>query len=371
MNRTESQRAFQGTFETFDVDGNGTVDLEELGLGLSEEGSNGHSFSLTALKDLLDKFDANNNGVLEKDEFINLMHSTELDAFFAGEDVNANKGNGPALDLEAVYKLTPTLEETPILIKKKISDFDKTLAKIDPKKKIGCTLAEEKCPGLCEADFKLVFLRCEVFQVKLAVNRWIKYWDLRHKVFGDKKAFLPMTLEGAMKGSEKAISSSYMAVAEGVTDPDGRAIVMMDYREEAGDLSDEELFKAVFYHSHVAVSSQSAQKRGVICFFKTVDNYFDGRPKLWKLSAALGKGSFPARVSAVHFVKPPTFIKVVVKVMKILLGPKLRSRIYVHSGSMDEILESLSGYGLGLKMLPSAFGGNLSFSPPAKLTLKC
>lgn len=372
MNRAESQRAFQDTFKSFDVDGNGTIDLEELGLGLSKQGGDSHSLSAIALKDLLDKFDANNNGVLEKDEFINLMHSTELDDFFAEDDAEANKENGPALDLEAVYKLTPTPEETPTLIEEKISEFDKTLAEIDPKKKIGCTLAQEKCPDLCEEDFKLVFLRSEVFQVELAVNRWIKYWDLRLKVLGAEKAFLPMTIEGAMKGSEKAISSSYVTVAEGVTDPDGRAIVLMDYREETGDLSDEDLFKAVFYHLHVVVSNPSAQKRGAVLFIRTVDSYFDGRPKLWKKSSIFGKGAFPSRFSAFHFVKPPAFIKVIVKVMKLLVGPKLRNRIYEHSGSMDEILESLSRYGLGSKeTLPAVFGGDLSFSPPAKLTLKC
>jgi len=263
MNRAESERAFQGTFESFDVDGNGTIDLEELGLGLSEKDGDGHSFSAIALKDLLDKFDANNNGVLEKDEFINLMHSTELDDFFAQDDAEADMGKGPALDLEAVYKLAPTPEETPSLIEEKISEFDKTLAEINPKKKIGCTLAQEKCPDLCEEDFKLVFLRCEVFKVKLAVDRWIKYWDLRLDILGAEKAFLPMTIEGAMKGSEKAISSSYITVAEGVTDPDGRAIVILDFREEAGDLSDEDLFKGQFYHLHVVVSSQSARREAL------------------------------------------------------------------------------------------------------------
>merc|ERR1712008_79243 len=209
------------------------------------------------------------------------------------------------------------------------------------------------------------------FQVKLAVDRWIKYWDLRLEILGAEKAFLPMTIEGAMKGSEKSISSSYVSVAEGVTDPDGRAIVIVDFREEAGDLSDEDLLKAQFYHLHVVVSSQSAQKRGAVFFIKTLDNYFDGRPKLWKRSSRFGKGTFPVRMSAMHHVKPPTFIKVVVKVQKLLIGP-LRNRIYVHSGSMDEILESLSKYGLGSKeMLPSVFGGDLSFSPSAKLSLKC
>jgi len=58
--------------------------------------------------------------------------------------------------------------------------------------------------------------------------------------------------------------------------------------------------------------------------------------------------------------------------MKMVLGKKLRSRLKVHSGSIDQTLKSLSKFGLGSKdTLPEMFGGNLSFSPGAKLTFLC
>ena len=57
--------------------------------------------------------------------------------------------------------------------------------------------------------------------------------------------------------------------------------------------------------------------------------------------------------------------------MKIMMSKKLRTRINVHSGSTDEALKSLSKFGLARDTLPEVFGGDLSFSPGAKLMLHC
>ena len=158
--------------------------------------------------------------------------------------------------------LTPTLEETPTLVNEKLTKFNEVLDNIDTKKKVECMMAQEKSPDLCGDDFKLAFLRCEVFEVKPAVDRWIKYWKVRVRTFGEEKAFLPMTLEGAMEGQEKVISCGYVTVAAGATDPDRRAIVLMDFQQEKRDLSDDHLFMADWYQVHVCLSNESAQKKG-------------------------------------------------------------------------------------------------------------
>ena len=50
-------------------------------------------------------------------------------------------------------------------------------------------------------------------------------------------------------------------------------------------------------------------------------------------------------------------------VVKPFLGKKLRHRFYDHSGSVDDILASLSRFGLGTSdMLPTKFGGQLEFA---------
>jgi len=368
MNRQQSQKAFSGTFDALDLDGNGSIDIDELQLGLSKQGSMATSLTVSALEDLIKTFDTNNDGVLQRDEFVKLMESTELEEFFAHEDDIVSKERERGLDLEAVMNLSPTPEETSTLVNEKLTKFDEVLDNIDTKKKIECMMAQEKCPDLCGDDFKLAFLRCEVFKVKPAVDRWIKYWEVRVSILGEGKAFLPMTLEGAMEGQEKAVSCSYMAVAAGATDPDGRAIVLLDFQQEKSDLSDDELFMSVWYNWHVCLSTELAQKRGVVTYIRT--GMFDGRRSLWK-RMIIFEGVFPIRISAMHIVNPPTFIKVLVRICKIMMSKKLRCRINVHPGSMDEALKSLSKFGLARDTCPEVFGGDLSFSPGAKSMLHC
>ena len=104
----------------------------------------------------------------------NLLHSEELEEFLVKEEAKANNGH---LELEAIYMQRPTPEETPTFVEEKITDFNKRLNNVDTKKKTAYVMAQEKSPHLCGDDFKLAFLRSEVFDVKQAVNRWIKYWD--------------------------------------------------------------------------------------------------------------------------------------------------------------------------------------------------
>jgi hypothetical protein len=57
--------------------------------------------------------------------------------------------------------------ETPELIARKRVEFEDELKRVPDHEKICLMQAEEKCPELLTDDFKLMFLRCEVFQAKV------------------------------------------------------------------------------------------------------------------------------------------------------------------------------------------------------------
>lgn len=268
------------------------------------------------------------------------------------------------MDIEKVYMQTPTPDETPALIAEKLAEFDAVLGSVDQKKKTGYLLAVEKCPSECNQAFKLVFLRCEVFDANNAVKRWLKYWDARIQVFGEERAFLPMTLDGAMKVDSGAARMKFVQVAAEATDPDGRGIIFFDHTQEAQSVSTEALVRCVWYFAHVALTKESCQKRGVVVYIKSLDSLSYWRPSLSKSMATAVRGILPVRIAGVHWIRPSPVIGVIISLVKPLVGKKLRNRCFhKHSGSLDDILGSLAKFGLGEKaLLPVDFGGNLAFA---------
>ena len=110
------------------------------------------------------------------------------------------------------------------------------------------------------------------------------------------------------------------------------------------------------------LATESAQKRGVIVYSKMIDSFYRWRPSLSKKIAVSGKGILPVRFAGTHIVYPPTHMRVLLRIICTLVGQKLKNRIYVHSGLEEDVLQSLSSFGLGTKeMLPTLFGGSLDF----------
>lgn len=291
-----------------------------------------------------------------------------------------------------VYKQTPTPTETPALISDSLAKFESVLDAVDSDVVRGYLLVKEKSPTLCNDAFKLIFLRCEVFNIDRAVDRFVKYWNTRVEVFGEEKACLEMTLDGAMKDDATALQLQYLQVAK-ETDNDGRAILLFDFNKEADKgVSSESLLRVVWYQVHQALAMESAQKQGVVVFVRCLENMTDWRPSLSKKISQAGRGILPVRFAGMHFmqvsrrlsfgfsfinssihrhsalilfasiIQPPTFLYIIMRFVKPLVGKKLRHRFYTHSGSVDDLLESLDPFGLGSEdKLPVNFGGSLVF----------
>jgi len=268
------------------------------------------------------------------------------------------------IDANNIYKQSPTPKETDTLINESLARFNSILDTIDVDEKHGYLMAKEKCPNLCDDTFKLIFLRCEVFNVEKSVRRFAKYWNTRLEVFGDELAFLPMTLDGAMQNEVNAVPLKYLQLAEDTTDPYGRALLLFDFNIEGDNtISSESLLRAVWYQVHQALIKESVQKQGVVVYVRCLDSMTDWRPSLSKQIVQAGRGILPVRFAGMHFMNPPTFLSIIMRFVKPLVGKELRYRFYTHSGSVDNLLESLEKFGLGSSnLLPIPFGGNLEFA---------
>ena len=260
-----------------------------------------------------------------------------------------------------IYSQTQTPNESPKFVTERLADFDRILAKVPSKKKTEYLTALEKCPNECSDDFKLVFLRCEVFNVEPAVNRWCNYWKARVEVFREKAY---RSLRANRMEDKDVQDCSYTQVAS-KDDVEGRAIFLIDYQQEELEMSDDTLVRSVWYSVHQALQKESAQQRGIVVFARCGTNLVVSmkRSSVTKKCISNFRGVLPVRLAGCHVVNPPTFLGVMLKVLKQVIGSKMGKRIYVHSGTTDEVLHSLSRFQLGTKeMLPALFGGFLEFA---------
>lgn len=283
--------------------------------------------------------------------------------------------NAP-IDLEVLYGQTPTPTETPSLIEESMAKFHWLLESYESgtthdfdsdsdsssNNKPCCNwrLAEERCPHECRDEFKLMFLRSEVFRVKFAVKRYIKYWNNRVEVFGPDKAFKPMMDRGPKGATHGVHPKELKYIQFNGKDPDGRAVVNIDgmlLDTPDPDITVEGLTRASWYRVHAGLlASESAQRKGFVVVYRSIQSC----KRLIKYGgvAASMVGALPVRLAAVHILKPPLLMSVLMTLVRRCIGKRLSKRVYLHGGgSHEKHFESLSNYELGREHLPKELGG--------------
>jgi hypothetical protein len=252
------------------------------------------------------------------------------------------------------------------LVQDKLAEFDALLKEITEKEENETSKsllqATEKCPNLLTSDFKLIFLRCELFNADAAVHRYVQYWTRRVTIFGPEKAFQPLTLDAALSEDRVALEIGFVRLVPGVTDPQGRAIVYVNPSvQDRTKYTRYSMCRAIWYVLHAALESETAQKHGVILLGDPSGSrlsQFDRQ--LAKAAIPCIQGAIPLRVSAFHLCHPPTFISIILPIFKFFLSDRMKKRVQVHIGSTEIVLKNLNErYGIDESIIPEALGGTV------------
>jgi len=254
--------------------------------------------------------------------------------------------------------------ETLELVQTSLAQFDQAEAAIVAKKHSTPTAlqqAHSQCPHLLTNDFKLKFLRAEVFNVKLALKRYDNYWHQRLVLFGPVKAFQDMILSQALDNDHESLA---IGVARYVgKHPSGRAIVLLDPSRVDGVAYDRDsLIRAIWYTFHAAIEPTDAQKRGIIVIWR-LSGFHMGlmdRKFVRKLAKCI-QGAIPVRLAAIHICDPPFIFKIVMPIIKVLLIKRVRRRLKFHFGpaGSEKMMGQLERYGLGKDVVPTELGGTV------------
>lgn len=122
-----------------------------------------------------------------------------------------------------------------------------------------------RAPGLVatESDpFK--FLRCCQFDPESASKRLVEYWRVRRDLFGEHRAFLPMTLGQAMEADRTALEKAVVQILP--DDSFGRPVLFWDrIRSNKSVIQRDEVARIHFYMLHVMTKRKSVQTKGYVC----------------------------------------------------------------------------------------------------------
>ena len=251
--------------------------------------------------------------------------------------------------------------ESPELIECRLKELDEALSSLaSTPKGAAYTQALTNCPSLLHRSFKLLFLRARKFDARQAAERILRYWEHRIDIFEDDRAFMPLTLKGALREDSATISKGVICPT-GCQDSDGREIVFFDpSRQDREAYTRKSLARVMWYALHTALESESAQQKGVVFvnYAKEVSLSQVDRG-LVKLVAPTISGSLPIRLAAMHVCYPPSFFAIIFPIISFFLGPKIRKRVQLHAAN---VLEELAAVGLPSESLPTQVGGELELN---------
>ena len=197
------------------------------------------------------------------------------------------------------------------------------------------------------------------FDIKLALKRMVTNWEFRLKIFGKDFAYMPLTLDGALRNDILTLESDFVRVLEDVYDDSGRGILFVSpskfINQQHNPLS---MVRTIWYHVHVLLEYENVQKNGFIILVNPKNVSLNNISyELQKLAAYSGDKCFPTTIQAFHFCQPNYIFRVLeLPFMKYFLGPILSARINVNG--KDQMIEKLEKhYGIPPTCIPTDISG--------------
>lgn len=220
--------------------------------------------------------------------------------------------------------------------------------------------AKRHCPEIIDSqEHRLLFLRAEYFNAKHAAVVLIRYWNERIALFGKDKAFLPLTISGALRDDEVGLGMGFILLSP-ERDSSGRAIIIVDQSKlERKNYTRNMMLRVVWYIIHAALEDETIQCKGIVMLCTPRNAEFDqfDRKLESKITHSL-RETLPVIWKGLHICHAPGFYELVAPNAKYLLGRRMRARTRWHRGSFRSVLGTLAEYGINSTAIPTDIGGD-------------
>ena len=186
----------------------------------------------------------------------------------------------------------------------------------------------------------------------------VVYWKEKERVFGPQKTYRCLTVNDLEEEDVEVIrAGGFFPLPE--KDEKGRGIIFSD-RTKWNNCK-YVMNRVAFYAVHCLLEDIEIQRRGIVMLtafpsffaFENYDRKVSNR-MTWALRQVL-----PVHIVGVHLVGSSSVLSLIMPYALYAMGPMMRTKLRVHSGSGKEVVSSLHEYGIHSSAIPRALGGSL------------
>ncbi|KAL3933087.1 MAG: hypothetical protein SGBAC_010549 [Bacillariaceae sp.] len=253
---------------------------------------------------------------------------------------------------EAVHGVADKIVENVTFINTTLQELDNTL--LLNKKGRTFEAAEMMSKEYVSArPFRLMFLRANRYDAKVAADQMLRFFDVKKKLFGMDKLVKDITIEDLDEDDVECLRCGYLQWVG--RDRVGRQIMfeLPGLREGKTVMS---VLRSRYYMMMSGMESERDQLAGCVGIAWAIGEYNEkssNRRANVELSAAV-----PIDISGIHYCLDEIAKFVVCKLIVQAMSSEFRSRFTLHYGSQQECSYQLSTYGISAAMLPFAVGTN-------------
>eukprot|EP00531_Pseudo-nitzschia_arenysensis_P003794 CAMPEP_0116149924 /NCGR_PEP_ID=MMETSP0329-20121206/19245_1 /TAXON_ID=697910 /ORGANISM="Pseudo-nitzschia arenysensis, Strain B593" /LENGTH=511 /DNA_ID=CAMNT_0003646347 /DNA_START=191 /DNA_END=1726 /DNA_ORIENTATION=- len=262
-------------------------------------------------------------------------------------------------EIHGVHCIAP--EETPELLRSSLQQIDYELEHVVPLDQKQAYLQSKtlnKKTYIHEDDFKLRFLRCELFDAHKAALRMALFIDLLVGIFGGYALERPIRLSDFSKNELCEFRKGRFQL---LPDRDrgfksGRRVICIFPDKGWEQIPPKTRHKIAMYQLYVAGSDIDVQRKGFV-FVVWFDSNLESS---WKPMMTTKMHQIPCvRITGVHICTPDTPFFRLRRSLAIMASGNHRTRLRIHIGESMEMRYFLRAFGVPSEKLPITYSGTI------------
>jgi len=213
-------------------------------------------------------------------------------------------------------------------------------------------------------EFRLRFLRCELFLPKKAAIRMMGFLNVAYDLFGDCAMYRPVRLQDFTPQEKRDCQKARIQLLPQRACGTGRHIICLILDDASVQISMATRHKILLVLTWTIGLDRDTQRHGFIMVFWFAPlsvPAFVNRVFLTRYQNKVRYDHIAVRISTMHIcsLESHPFSHVFRSLLAIKGGTYIRTRLKMHTGTAIELLYTLQGYGIPSNHIPLTYTGNV------------